>query len=387
MTRDIDELISQIKADYQNLMKEEEPLTITVLPTGRSAATIDGRFVFSQVLIDCLLRLTCNDTDRAELLSAFKQEYKNNIIELGKLQDFEENYSFNKALWWYTRDSFFYRTLNAALRRQDIRMIILYRSCISHIYRHLQVHQSKDPIRVYRSQLMSSEEIKNLQKCKDQFISMNSFLSTSSEQPMALFYMGDRSQTIDLERVLFEIDADPTAAVAKPFADISPYSCFKSELEVLFMLGSIFRLDDVIRGQDHIWTVKMTLCSDNDHHLEPVLTYMKNQNGFGETNFHTLSKLLWKMGQSSLSKKYYNQLLDELETHDPLRADIYEELSAIASHECQHDKSIEFVQKALEIREHLKSTSVIKENTSRYYKVPWLHHCQLFCSVSSRFIG
>ena len=342
---------------------------MTLLATGKSAAFIDGQFVFFQVLIDCLLRLKCNNTDRAELLSACKQEYEGNTIELDKLLDFETNYSFNKALWWYTRDSFFYRTLNAALRRQDARMIILYRSCISDIYRHLQVHQCKEPVRVYRSQLMSSGEIKKLQQYKGQFVSMNSFLSTSSEQPMALFYMGDRSQGIDLERVLFEIDANPTAAAVKPFADISPYSCFKSELEVLFMLGSTFRLEDVTRGDDQVWTVKMTLCSDDEHHLKQVLAYMKDQNGLGETNFHTLGKLLWKLGQSPLAEKYYTQLLDELPIHDPLRAVLYDELGTIASQARDNDKSIAFHQKAWEIKEQLKSIPTVEENTRKCQEI------------------
>ena len=188
-------------------------------------------------------------------------------------------------------------------------MIILYRTFISDIYRQLQYHQCKVPIRVYRSQLISSEEIKNLQQYIGQFVSMNSFLSTSSERPIALFYMGDQNQVIDLERVLFEIDADPMVTTAKPFADISLYSCFTSESEVLFMSGSIFRLNDVSKGEDQIWRIQMTLCSDDEHDLKQVLTDMKNQNGMGETNFHTLGKLLCKIEELTLAEKYYTQSL------------------------------------------------------------------------------
>ena len=347
-------------------MKEEEPLSMTMLATGQSAAAIDGEFVFSQVLIDCLLRLKCNDADKDELLSSCKEEYKENKIELNKLSDFEVNYSFNKVLWWYTRDSFFYRTLNAALRRQDTRMIILYRSFISDIYRQLQYHQCKDPIRVYRSQLISSEEIQNLQQYIGQFVSMNSFLSTSSERPIALFYMGDQNQVIDLERVLFEIDANPMVTNVKPFADISSYSCFTSESEVLFMLGSIFRLNGVSRGEDQIWTIQMTLCSDDEHDLKQVLMDMKNQNGIGETNFHTLGKLLWKMGESTLAEKYYTQLLEEIPTDDPLLAILYEELSTMASHTGNRNKAVQLYQKALEIKKrHLKPLSILSTNTSK----------------------
>lgn len=347
-------------------MTKEEPLSITMLATGQSATVINGEFVFSQVLIDCLLRLKCNDIDKDELLSSCKTEYQDNKIELEKLTDFEKNYSYNKVLWWYTRDAFFYRTLNAALRRQDTRMIVLYRSFISDIYRQLQYHQCKEPIRVYRSQLISIEEIKKLQQFIGQFVSMNSFLSTSSERPIALFYAGDQNQVIDLERVLFEIDADPLLTNAKPFADISSYSCFQVESEVLFMLGSIFRLNNISKGEDQIWTIQMTLCSDDEHDLKQVLMDMKNQNGIGETNLYTLGKLLWKMGELTLAKKYYKQLRDELPTDDPLLAVVYEELGTIASQTRNRDKAVQLYQKALEIKNrHLKPVSILSTRPSK----------------------
>jgi tetratricopeptide (TPR) repeat protein len=191
---------------------------------------------------------------------------------------------------------------------------------------------------------------------------MNSFLSTSDKRPIALFYMGDKNQRIDLERVLFEIDADPTMATTKPFADISSYSSFADESEVLFMLGSIFRLDNITRDADQVWIIQMTLCSDSEHDLKQVLADMKNQSGIGETNFHTLGKLLWNMGKLDLAEKCYNRLLNEFPSNNPLLSTLYAELSKIASQRRDYNKSVQLHKKSLEIKEQFQQTDVINND-------------------------
>ena len=58
----------------------------------------------------------------------------------------------------------------------------------------------------------------------------------------AITFLKRSEITGDLCRVLFVIDADPQVVKSKPFADISSLSEFNNECEVLFMIGSIFRL-------------------------------------------------------------------------------------------------------------------------------------------------
>ncbi|CAF4434919.1 unnamed protein product, partial [Adineta steineri] len=88
---------------------------------------------------------------------------------------------------------------------------------------------------------MSVDELDSLKNIIGQFISVNSFFSTSDKRSTALFLLGDLTTQIDLERVLFEIDADPNIVTTKPFAKISKHSYFPDESEVLFTTGSIFR--------------------------------------------------------------------------------------------------------------------------------------------------
>ena len=297
------------------------------------------------------------DRDKDELMSWFSSIYEGNLFELDIIREFQKHYSAEKAIQWYTRDSFFYKTLNAALRKQNIHMIFLYRSFIADIYHELQKYQLKESLNVYRTQLMSRDELDALNRNISQFISVNSFLSTSRQRETAIFFLGDTRQPIALERVLFDITADPRVVIAKPFADISRHSNFGIEEEVLFMFGSIFRINGVSRGNSNIWVIQMSLCSDNEHEFRQVLTRMKSQNGNGETNLRTLGNILWKMGKFDLAEKYYYRFIEEMAPNDSSLSTLYEELAEIASQRGDYDSSIKWHQKLDKIEQQRLSTN------------------------------
>ena len=50
-----------------------------------------------------------------------------------KFNEFEKDYSSDKALWWYTRESFLYKMLIKALRVQNIDLLFLFRFVINQI--------------------------------------------------------------------------------------------------------------------------------------------------------------------------------------------------------------------------------------------------------------
>ena len=340
-------------------MKDEQALLINIFSTtesaGKSTTGLNGQFVYFQLLIDCLLRMKSSEQDTTELISICRQEYQGNISYLNQLHEFQYDYSSNKVLWWYTRDSFFYKVLNKALRVQNIEILFLFRSYVSDIYHQLQYYQLKTPMRIYRSQLMAKEEIDSLKKNVGQFISVNSFLSTTVQRETALFFMGEGNPEDHLQRVLFEIDADPHVVSNKPFADITSQSDFPIETEVLFMMGSIFRLNKITLEDDQLWIIKMTLCSDDEHDLKQVLTHMKDQNGNGETDLCTLAKIVWKMGKFNLAEKYYHRLINEIPLDGLVLMKLYEDLSNITSHKGDYDASIQWYNKALDIRQKYPS--------------------------------
>ncbi|CAF1321851.1 unnamed protein product [Adineta ricciae] len=223
----LDELITQIQSGQirrvQN--KVDEPISINIfnmnIDYGQSTGKLNGEFVHSQLLIDSLLRMKSSATDKNDLVSLCRKEYYDNNTQLGIVQEFEENYSSDRSLWWYTKETFLYRLLNKALRVQNIDLLFLFRFFIRDIERELNQHRCLTSLLLYRGQLMSNKELQVLKDSIGQLISMNSFLSTSINRSLATFYLGESTVNDDLQKVLFEIDADCTRQGVKPFANIS----------------------------------------------------------------------------------------------------------------------------------------------------------------------
>ncbi|CAF3822875.1 unnamed protein product [Rotaria sp. Silwood1] len=329
------ELISRIQADHNTEKENEQLLSISIRPTMTSERVkelgINTQFVFSQTLINCLLRLRSTPRDKKELISCCKKDYEGNNVELSKLHEFEENYSPDKVLWWYTQESFFYKVLNRALRTENIHMIFLFRSFICDMHRQLEKYQVKHMLRVYRCQLMSNDELEKLKQNCGCFISINSFFSTSASRETAISYFRHHDVSKDLATVVFEIDADPSVATRTPFAEISAHGAYPNESEVLFMLGSIFRVNNVSR----------------------------KQLGNGETSLQTLGKLLWKMGKLDLAENYFMRFVEELTPNDPLLIVLYEDLGKLTSEMGKFDQSVQWQQKSMALKNKQQSVSII----------------------------
>ena len=358
---DLDELVDKIAEDYNIQKKVNEPLPIDIFTTsagaGETTMGVNGQFVFSQVLFDCLFRLKYNQVDKDELISCCKKEYADNRLELENLQKFEKDYKADRVLRWYTRETFFYKSLNAALRKQNFHMIFLFRGYISDIQKELQKNQSSKLLKVYRAQNMSHEELGRLKESIGKLISINSFFSTSINYTKAMAFLDFSS---DLERVLFEIKADPKMSSTKPFADISKDSDYADEAEVLFMIGSIFRLESIVQNEAKVWIVRMTLSSNEEHGLQQVLMYMKGQIESGDTTLRTLGKFLWRMGKFDLAETYLLRLLKEIESDDPLNSTLYDDLGELAALRGNFDASVRYQQKAL----RLKNAKQVNETNS-----------------------
>ncbi len=314
---------------------------------GQSTTGLNGQFVHSQLLIDCLLRMKPTLIEQNELVYVCKEQYKGNPHELSIINDFEKNYTSYRAIRWYTRPSFLYRLLNKALRVLNINLIYLFRFFIRDLHRQLLEYQCSSSIRVYRGQLMTNDELQILKDSIGKFISINSFFSTSLNRDLALVFSRD---SIHCQRVLFEIDAYPQLNSDKPFANISPYSYFPDESEVLFMLGSIFRLVNISCNDDRLWIIHMTLSSGNDHDLKPIFEHMKNQHSQDKTDLLSFGHVLRDMGKFDEAENFYRRLLDPLPTDSQELSRCYHALGIIAYEKGEYESSLDWHERALEIK-------------------------------------
>ena len=213
-------------------------------------------------------------------MNIYQNAYQGKTNDLADLEEFEKTYSSENAISWYTRESFFYRTMNAALRSKNIHRMFLLRSYILDIQQQLQIHQCKDRFQVDRSQIMPKDEFHRFKQSESQLISVNSFFSTSKDRSSAMFMLGKTNDNAGWKRILFEIEADPKIIKTKSF------TYFPSESEILFMTASIFRVNQIVYDENH---------------LKDVFNYMKKQIGKGETNLRVLAKILWGIGELKLA--------------------------------------------------------------------------------------
>ncbi|UJR18525.1 hypothetical protein I4U23_005431 [Adineta vaga] len=212
----------------------------------------------STLFITALLDMPPSDEAKQDLLKVARTFYADNDRELRRIDDFDQRYKASEALNWYSSDSFAYRLLNKAIRTENIDLLFACRFFIVDLHRQLHSLDSPymelirscglDIYTVYHGQLMTLDDFTKLQANVGKLISINSFLSTSIDSKVALVYAGDKTAHANMESVLFQITINVTEtshAYQHPFADISAYSHFQEEQEVLFSLAAMFRIEDI----------------------------------------------------------------------------------------------------------------------------------------------
>jgi tetratricopeptide (TPR) repeat protein len=273
-----------------------------------------------QLFIEVLLRMHHKSTDRKELIDICKENYKGNQQEMKIIDEFEKNYKPEDAIWWYTRESCFYRILNKALRVQDFDMLFASRFFITDIAKQIKSEYEKfirtsdtrNMIRVYRGQMISIDELELMKNSIGEFLSMNSFLSTSRDRSTALHFTRLIPIIDGVQRIIFEIEIDPRLQT-KAFANITSISYFQNEDEVLIMLGALFHIEKVIEDEkDRVWVARVSLASEDNYHLKETFAYMKQMID-DDTDSDSLGKILFQMGEYEQSQKCYERMMHDLQ--------------------------------------------------------------------------
>ena len=165
-------------------------------------------------------------------------------------------------------------------------------------------------LRVYRGQAIGMDELELMKNSVGEYLSMNSFLSTSRNRSTAIDFARLVSTEDGNQAILFEIDISPRLNT-KAFADIKEMSYYKNEGEVLIMLGALFRIEEVVEDKKNgMWVTRVSLASEDDYHLKEIFAYMKEKIG-DDTDLDSLGKILLEMGEYRQAKKCYERLLEE----------------------------------------------------------------------------
>ena len=317
-------------------------------------------FMWFQLFIEVLLRMHHKSTDRKELMDICRKSYKGNQQEMEIIDEFEKNYKSENAIWWYTRESCFYRMMNKALRVQDFDILFVLRFFITDIAKQIKSEYEKfirtsdtrNIIRVYRGQVIANDELKLMKNSIGQFLSMNSFLSTSRDRSTALHFARSTPVIDGIERIIFEIEIDPRLQT-KAFADIVKISYHREEDEVLIMLGALFRIAEVIEDKkNQVWIARLFLASEEDFHLKQTFVLMKQMIG-DDTDLDSLGKILEEMGEYEQAQKCYERMMHDLQVKT---ADCHVGLGRQMAWQDQCEPALSHYDQAMEIRQKLFSS-------------------------------
>ena len=237
------------------------------------------------MLIKLLQKLSRTLGSKEEMIEHLRFISVDNETSRNQIDDFEQNYHSNAAIQWYTRETCLYKLVNRALRYEDMESIIKYRFFIIDLYQKLdelyqqmieQIRYSEAKIiTYYRGQTLSSSEVERFKEHIGGLVSFNAFFSTSLSLDIALMFAGTSIEEDDfsLRSVLFCIEVDSSIERTQPFANIDLYSVNEDEDEVLFSVGSVFRVEKVeyLPNNEHIIVIYLTMVDERDLPKENVL--------------------------------------------------------------------------------------------------------------------
>ena len=315
---DLSNLFTKLQENAYLLSISTIPITIFNLSTQEKSVREFNKgnttFMWFYLLIEIILRMSDKSTSKNEMINECRSCYQDDLIEQEKIRDFEQNYSPNEAISWYTRDSFLFRTLNKALRTENIDIIFKFRFFLSDLLNEIKLFHNEfieildDMIlTVYRGGSISIDELETLKHNTGGLISFNTFLSTSLDKDVALLFAGEGDYRPLRESVLFQIKIYAQDNL-KPFANIKIKSFMKDEDEVLFSLGTIFRIESVESLNEYIWIINLTLSGDEDQQLQDLRKYFQDKLDQTAT-INDLGDFLYQIGDYNRAESYYRILL------------------------------------------------------------------------------
>ena len=226
----------------------------------------NAKFFWYRFFFNILHYLQHTDITKYEILPRLLDDYHDNVVQLNRIDEFDREYRSDNVISCYTEDSFFYRSINKALRESDINEIFIWRTYIQDIdraLRQLRLEQETWPCtQLYRGQLLFTDDLNKLKENVGKLITVTSFLSTSVYAHTAAMFAGTSDSDSTLSSVLFiiNIKLNDTKAI---FADIQSLSYFRDEREYLFSLRSMFRIN-AIDVWGTTWVIELTAADEDD---------------------------------------------------------------------------------------------------------------------------
>ncbi|CAF3082836.1 unnamed protein product [Rotaria sp. Silwood2] len=337
-------LISNVKLEIKNF------LPISILNENaqqrclRDLSKESVSFMWFQLLIKILINMEHADSAKNEMINLCRKQYKNNERVIHQIEEFSINYDKD----------------HATLRTENFDVIYKFRPFIADLHHHLErlylehietISNDKKISTVYRGAQMSIQELKALEENLNGLISINAFFSTSKSSSVASRFGIDGTQ--DNPTVIFTISIDDHIC-DQPYAHIENSSNFSHEEEILFSIGTIFRIENVEQMNDTVWSVELKLYNRDNLELKQLMISFEEQIGKTPTLFD-LDKIFCYMGDHDRAEKYSRILLEQLSPNDDSMLIVYTNIGDTYLNRGNFQIASEYYEQALSIASNLES--------------------------------
>ncbi|UJR16695.1 hypothetical protein I4U23_003595 [Adineta vaga] len=347
-----------------------------------------GSFVWRQLLKEVIKKIPRNNDSeefisKREMLQQCREYYRDNETHMKAIDNFDQCYTHNEAIWWYTRDCFLSRLVNKALLTDDIDALNTYGfyiadlcTCIAEQSKRLREKSDRTFFEVYRGKKQSHAEIQRLKDNIGQLISAKGFLSTSWNREVAEMFAGIETHPLailDCEAVIYEILVDLRQSDIV-LADIESQSHFEDEEEVLFDLASVFKIESMTFDNDtKVWICRMTASNEGATIAKEYIE--KKRASINDDNILILlGDLFFDMGEFTKSKLYFENLNNRI----PHNANVLFGLgrACFALH-TEYDRALEHFNMALRICTSQNPPDIgISAQINNYIGRTYRHQCK-----------
>ena len=353
----LESLFQVLNRDLQHIEPDHPPISVFSCADAlkRDLNELPAAFLYSQILKEIALGLENSENSIEDLTHHLYEQNIDNEALLHKINHFQQNYTSQSVIYWYSKEDFLYRILNQSLRELNGTVVMKMAFFIRDLHQRIQQlseeqtnHQRRST--VYRGQLMSNHEFNQLRHSAGGLLSFNSFLSTSRNQNVMVPF-SDVGPRADVTGVCFEIAVSHNC-LRTPFASVTYESHFQEEEEVLFSMHSVFRIDEVKESPDtHRWHVKLSSTSDDDEQLTALMKFVRNETK-GPTGWHRLGQLMIRMGRWKEADEIYQELLKSTLPSNFIELSLLNnQLGYIWGHLGKHEEALAFYREALDITE------------------------------------
>ena len=310
-------------------------------------------FFLTQMLSQVLVEKKCDHNDALDKIAATcRSHYINYPNEVSKIDTFARDYRPEHAIEHYTKDSFLFRLVGKAFRSEDLNNIHLFHLYIFDLNGELirkrgQIRESEqENVSLYRGKKLHVAVLQKLIDNIGALISINGFLSTTRSLHVAkTCFAGADQYRHEYRSVIFEYCFNEKNIV-RAYADISEMSQFPDEEEILFSIGSIWRIDSIEKDSESesVWIVKLSTCYEVDSKIKESFQELQQA-----PTIIMIGNILYELGALTKAENFYSKAIDDDSIDNGTRYILYINIATIKMKQEKYSEALDFFSKAEQI--------------------------------------